>query len=635
MFLSTEAGGVQPKVIFVYLILVVMYRILYQMAYFKTFGPIVQIIIKMIANCFVFLIISLMFLISFTIMGYVLFYDIAEFSTIFRSFNTMYQSIFGGFDFTIYSNSSKTAEYYGRIYLCVFLLGFAVLIMNFLIAILSEVYSYYTGVANALHKRELVKLRAAYEPHLYYHCLVKAPIFINFYMIVMAPIVVIFKSERLNKALILIQYLTTIFFYEIGMTVNLILFLPLFIIIIVFTKLRYISSKSKGVIDAMIRLIDIVVLLLSIPIYVIILFSAAYIGETKLLFKSNFIKTIGIYSKQYQYANTIMDGSTAHADKEKLDYFETQKIYFQFKKFVNPLQSRQIKYNPTDYMISEVFTCLLISSMKIIKRNIQLKLNDGKIDDSIPLFIPTEYVINELKEIVFINEQFRAIVFGSTYSKKIDIDCPQFVHLVSALADKTLGGIEICTDEEVWENIVQDEGKDLMIIAATLRSYEQRYHYWKDKLIKLFISSNNQWIIDQFQFCKIFLYLNSFEADISEVNEDIWKVNNKLNLLYLKYKNNEGIQEIHKTEENSISAQDNILKQKIHLIDVPTFIGPIVGFEAKIRDIINRETNNGETEVSHPIYKECSYKSQVTLTRFLSSSMSSCYSACNIYSAKE
>ena len=143
MFASTEDRGVQPKVIFAYLVIVLVYRLLYQMIYFQTFGALVQIIIKMVGSCLKFLMLSFIFLVAFTILGHILFNDINEFQSIFWSFNTMYQSVFGGFDFAIYANSTITPEYYGRIFMCLYLLGFAVLIMNFLIAILSEVYSNY------------------------------------------------------------------------------------------------------------------------------------------------------------------------------------------------------------------------------------------------------------------------------------------------------------------------------------------------------------------------------------------------------------------------------------------------------------------------------------------------------------
>ena len=249
IFLSTETENFQPKTVFVYLIIVIVYRMLFQLVYFKAFGPIVQIIIKMIAKCLVFLNLSLMFLFAFTMMAFILFNDIDEFSSIFYSFNTMYQSIFGGFDFTIYTKSYITREYYGRIFMCLFMLGFAVLIMNFLIAILSEVYSYNAQIANALHKKEIVKLRALYEPHKHYYCLVKAPIFINFYMILVAPFVIIWKSEKLNKVVILFQYLIVFVFIQIGTFIHLIVILPISVVFIVYRKTIYIFSKSTWASD--------------------------------------------------------------------------------------------------------------------------------------------------------------------------------------------------------------------------------------------------------------------------------------------------------------------------------------------------------------------------------------------------
>lgn len=79
MFASTEEKGVQPKVIFVYLVIVLVYRLLYYMIYFETFGALVQIIIKMITFCFKFLVLSGLFLLAFSLFGHILFNDIEEF----------------------------------------------------------------------------------------------------------------------------------------------------------------------------------------------------------------------------------------------------------------------------------------------------------------------------------------------------------------------------------------------------------------------------------------------------------------------------------------------------------------------------------------------------------------------------
>ena len=645
MFAATEAGGVQPKVIFAYLVIVMMYRLLFQMVYFNAFGALVQIIIQMIVSCFKFLILSLIFLVAFTILGYILFNDIDQFKSIFWSFNTMYQSVFGGFDFAIYSSSRITPEFWGRIFMCLFLLGFAVLVMNFLIAILSEVYGKYIVVANALQKWEIIKLRPVYEPHKYYGCLVRAPIFLNYYMILMAPIVIIFKSQKLNSALIFIQYLTFLFFFEGIMILNLVIFMPVLLMAVILIKLKYISSKAKSAVDVLVRLIDIFVLVITSPIYICLLVWASLILETKLQFKENLVKIIGINSKQYQYANNAMDGSTNVKIGNKLDLVESQKTYFKFKRFVNPLRRKRVKYNPTDFMISEIAVSLMIASMKIVKREVQLAINDGEIDDSIPLFIPTGYVVAELRKIFYLSEQFRAMVFGNTYEKHVDVENPKLKYIISTLADKTLDGLEFYSDKQENLDNIKDNGTNLMTLTATLSNHEQRVQFWKNKLFKLFTESNNQWLIDQYQICKDFLYLNSYEADISEVKEEIWEASEGLKKLYIKYQKKDGeYVEVNKKDEDKwkhtqideiVPEQNKNNQFKIHLIDLPTFIGPMIGFESKIRGIIRDEIENGKYPISRELKKKCWTMNQITLTRFLSSNMSTCYKACNTYATKE
>ena len=643
MFLSTESSGVQPKVIFTYLIITLMYRMLYQMSYFETFGALVQIIVKMIFEWFKFLTLCFFFLVTFTIIGYNLFNDIPEFNTIFYSFNTMYQSTFGGFDFSIYANSSITAEVYGRLYLCIFLLGFAILIMNFLIAILSEVYSLYTGVANALHKREIIKLRLIYEPHKYYYSLVKAPIVVNFYMILMAPLIVIIKSERLNNALILMHYLITVIYFEAGLFLNLMLTLPLFCFILVFIKLSYISSKSKGVWDALIRVLDLLVIMITSIIYIAPLYISNIILETRALFKTNFIRIVGIYTRQYQYVNNAMDGSINVKENMDLDSLQWQKLYYDFKRFVNPLNSRYVKYNPTNWMISEIFVSLMITCMKTIRKEIQLTLNYRTNNDYASFFIPVKYVIDEFQKVICLSEEFRAIVFGSTYNKFIDLNSPQLEYLISALADKTLGGLESDTDQHESIDNINDDGNNLITLVATLSNNEQRIQFWRNKLSKFYTESNSQWIIDQFKICKGFLYLNSYTAQIKEINQEIWDSNdvmkNYLNKISEKSKVIE--QTDLKYEKASINQSENFQfteeagQIEINIIDISNFIGPIVGFERKIRSIIRQETNNGTLQISKDLLSRCKTKNQVAITRFLSSSMSTCYSACNTYASKD
>ena len=96
-----------------------------------------------------------------------------------------------------------------------------------------------------------------------------------------------------------------------------------------------------------------------------------------------------------------------------------------------------------------------------------------------------------------------------------------------------------------------------------------------------------------------------------------------------------------KYEKASINQSENFQfteeagQIEINIIDISNFIGPIVGFERKIRNIIRQETNNGTLQISKDLLSRCKTKNQVAITRFLSSSMSTCYSACNTYASKD
>ena len=645
IFISTEGEGIQPKVIFFLLIVVMVYRMFYQMAFFETFGSLVQTVIKMFISCAKFLVLTFIFVLSFSALGHNLFNDIDDFSTIFRSFNTMYQSIFGGFDFTIYANSSITPEYYGRLFMWIYLLGFAVLIMNFLIAILTDTYSYYTGVANALHIREMIKLRAIFGEDKYYQCLAKAPNLINFYMIIFAPLVIIFKSRKLNSFLLYLEFSFTQFFFTLGLIANLLLSIPLFFIIVAFLKLKYIRAKSITLWDFIIGIIDFVVVMSWFFILTGIIYLASIIAENKRLFTTNSIWITGVYKKQYQYINNCMDGSKFRADQQDLNDFSNQKIYFEFKKFVNSLNLEQIQYDPTDYMISEVFACLLVANLKIIKRKLQLHLNDGIIDDSVPLFVPTEYIVNEFFSSMFIDQHLKSIILGKMHSKNEIIDNKRLRMLISALADKSLGGIENRTEdneEEDQTKFIEDNGSNLITYVATLKSYKLREQFWSSKVRMLYSNSNSQWILDQFLLCKVFLYLNSIEVDINEVDDRIWNMNqfNKIKSKYLKRlrdnqkrKPKNGEIWCTKNINEDVQDQENEKPMKISIINI-TMIGPMIGLESKIREIIRKETHNGELPIPKRLKKNCYLMGKATLSRFLSSSTSTWYSACKTYANK-
>ena len=208
MLLEIESDTLQPMHWFWYFIWVLIIRLFHMLIYFDEygFGILIQTIVKMAIKVIRFLVLYFTIILAFSFVGYGLFYDIEDYSSLFKSYNTMFKSSLGGFDYSIYDNSTKSSSTAGRIYLSIYLLVSTILLLNFLIAILNDTYIEYINNGNGLQSKEMIKIRALYEENDYYQWLAKTHNLINFYMIILAPLVVMLKSKKLNKFILHIEY---------------------------------------------------------------------------------------------------------------------------------------------------------------------------------------------------------------------------------------------------------------------------------------------------------------------------------------------------------------------------------------------------------------------------------------------
>ena len=181
---------------------------------FNTYlGELAQIAISMLKDSFRFLFLYLILLIFFSVVGYMLFLDIDEFKSFLVSFNTLYGSALGGFDFEIFSKSNEYEEHVGKIYLFAYLLISAILLLNFLIAIMSDTYARLSEFDEGLQMIHRVNMRALFEDDPYYSSLHKGSTFGTIFFTPLNLAVILFKSKKLNKVNLMIQS----FFNVIGM----------------------------------------------------------------------------------------------------------------------------------------------------------------------------------------------------------------------------------------------------------------------------------------------------------------------------------------------------------------------------------------------------------------------------------
>ena len=309
MYLEIKTNSLEPMHCLSYIVWVLIFRFLYQQIYFGERGALVQIVIKMVAKIVNFLFIYFTIMLAFSLVGFGLFYDVTELSSLSSSFNTMFQSSLGGFDYTLFNNAINTSPLAGRIFLSIYLLVSSILLLNFLIAILNDTYTEYINNGRGLQAKEIIKLRAIYEHHDYYQCLVKAPNLINFYMIIFAPFVIIFKSSKLNRVILHIEFSIIHFCVLSGVLINKIITSPVFAIIAVYLKIGYMLKKYNGVGNTIVRLIDIIAIVLVSQIVTGILYFGNYIAIFGFAYNLNLIKIVEVNKKEYETINRIMDAS--------------------------------------------------------------------------------------------------------------------------------------------------------------------------------------------------------------------------------------------------------------------------------------------------------------------------------------
>lgn len=115
----------------------------------RLLGPIINIVFKMLKDVAVFLVLFLLVLILFTCMGQISFSTQSDFESFFQSFKTLYSAALG--DFSLENYGDKAA-----IFMMAYLLINLVLMLNLLIALLSNTYTVFEQKSLALYLKDVI-----------------------------------------------------------------------------------------------------------------------------------------------------------------------------------------------------------------------------------------------------------------------------------------------------------------------------------------------------------------------------------------------------------------------------------------------------------------------------------------------
>lgn len=171
-------------------------------------SPMLSIIQNMLKDISKFCVIYLFIVLVFWASGKILFSLTPGYDSEFETFKTLFASSFGSFNFKIFSSDKNLlTKSHGNWFLMSYLIISNIVLLNFIIAVISNTYTNLRSVSNSLYLNEIIKARNIFEYDKYYSGLVSLPPPLNFLLILVFPFYCCIKSERLNNFVLHVSYL--------------------------------------------------------------------------------------------------------------------------------------------------------------------------------------------------------------------------------------------------------------------------------------------------------------------------------------------------------------------------------------------------------------------------------------------
>ena len=172
----------------------------------KTFGPMVKILGSMLLDVIIFMLLFAVIFLIFASIGLQIFQDLDPFLNPTQTLITLFSACLGNFDYAIFDIATKVPPMVGYIYITLFLILIMIMLLNFLIAILSNTYRIFTDVQIGLYLRKVLYLRQRINYVENYSWIVSAVPPLNIIMFPIIPLVVYFKSRTFNNFILVFQY---------------------------------------------------------------------------------------------------------------------------------------------------------------------------------------------------------------------------------------------------------------------------------------------------------------------------------------------------------------------------------------------------------------------------------------------
>jgi len=172
----------------------------------QSLGPMLRMILAMIGDLGNFLVFLFYIILIFVAVGVCIFVELAEYNSFKTATLTLFDATLGNYDYTIFKGGYLYSQAFGYTYLTIFLILGNILMLNFLIAILSNTYAVLEPQSQGLYLDALISVRhdKMYDPH--YSGLICAPFPLNSLSTPFIPLYFFVKSKAYNDVVLVLEF---------------------------------------------------------------------------------------------------------------------------------------------------------------------------------------------------------------------------------------------------------------------------------------------------------------------------------------------------------------------------------------------------------------------------------------------
>ena len=300
-----------------------------------------------------------------------------------------------------------------------------------------------------------------------------------------------------------------------------------------------------------------------------------YIGVTLRLYDSKIVYINSHDEEYFEKINQTMDGIERYKELIKNNKDPSKSI--EDNESQNKIKTLHRVLNPIKEGLSNNTLKILKAWLKTIKNRHFKAVGTQDKDDF--KYIPTVWVLFEMKETLMISEQINTILFGMTYTKREGfLKSTKFQEIVDAIMEFEKKELNIDAedveddDEDEEENLEEGDNEINENNAGTWKAGNKR----RDEIardVALFITkSNEKWILDQFNLWKKFLIQNSIEGNYDEFAHPVYENFEHIKTMKKKWRNVEAVGKAYKNfteliKITQLGSQETVINKNLSRSD--------------------------------------------------------------------